>query len=137
MSTAHVIWIYDNGIKSAVNSDAEWKHLVPEIGDAILQVCTGDVGAKRAIDKEIDFVYKGGSQLAKAMIEQLTAKRKSIQRIASVAIYNHGNCVNHCSEINANDSQLFLWSENCLQRLEDISAKDLQNVQKIISEEQE
>jgi hypothetical protein len=143
MGYSSILWIYEDGIKSAEKSRESWDALRPLLGQAVLEVCTGKRVPRGELEAELDRLRERQRLLSKRnpemhakfeeQIKSLLALYNEEVRVANVG--SHSNCVNLCSKVHSADAALFLWVANCLRPLQALDDERLAIVEELVREE--
>jgi hypothetical protein len=141
MGYASIICVYDDAIHDADRSRKHWRDIKDKLGEATLQVCTGHVAPRDALYKDIDILADSvrrfpDSPDADARAKKLERlRRESERRVTSAPVGNHINAVEFCDKVHSSWSSLYLWSGNCLRRINSLDDEDFSEVEKLVLEE--
>jgi hypothetical protein len=108
MPTAHLLFVFDDCIVHAKNSEIGFARYAGALGEAVLKLCLEPIR---------EWTENG------------------LGRVTSATLLNHGNCVNWVDEVHSMEQRFYSWSGNCLRPLAKLSDGELQNATDLLDEE--
>ena len=108
MATAHLLFVFDDGIVHAKDSEAEFTRHAEALGKSVLKLCLEPIR---------EWTESG------------------LRRVTSAEVLTHGNCVNWVDDVPSTEQQVYMWSGNCLRPLANLSDDELQNAKDLLDEE--
>lgn len=133
MGYAKILFIYEDGIRDAERSTESWRKFTPAVGEAVLRACIGQIPEKIELLRLMDVTESVRDQKWESQVERLRSLTKPSS--TSSPVFSHTNCVNLCDTVHSTQSELYLWSGNCLRQLYQIDDDDLTTCRKLIEEE--
>jgi hypothetical protein len=108
MGVAHIMYVYEDGIKQPPKDVSDVAAFQQEIGAAVLKVC-------------LDASYANTPD--------------GLLRLRSHGLRSHSNAVNWVDEVLSTQTRLFIWDQNCLQTLSEASDEELAAAKRLIERE--
>ena len=108
MAMAHLLFVFDDGIVHARNSEIGFTRYAEALGEAVLKLCLEPIR---------EWTESG------------------LRRVTSATVLNYGNCAHWVDEVHSTEQRVYMWSANCLRPLAKLSEDELQNAQDILDEE--
>ena len=106
MGYAHIITVYDDGIRSAKTGSVFDPEYLQSVGSGVLKLC---------LDPAFGEDANGRFQVTWHRVGHME------------------NCLNWIGEVHSSERELFLWAENCLRKAGDLTSDQLREVQSEIS----
>ena len=108
MGMANVLFVFEDGIVHAKDSETEFARYAAALGEAILKLCLKPVH---------EWTESG------------------LRRVTAAEVLNHRNCANWVDEVQSTDQGVYLWSGNCLRPLAKLADDELQYAKDLLDEE--
>ena len=108
MAMAHLLFVFDDGIVHAKDSEIGFTRFAKALGEAVLKLCLEPIR---------EWTESG------------------LRRVTSAQVLYYGNCVNWVDEVHSMEQRVYLWSGNCLRPLGKLSDGELQNAQDRLDDE--
>jgi hypothetical protein len=104
MGYAHLLWIYEDGIRHVEQYPEDAPKYREAIGAAVLKLC-----------------------LEPAMMQT----PQGIQPVTHEPIFNQGNCVNHAATLHSTDEQVFIWARNRPRTLDQLNDDEIDGAKRL------
>ena len=108
MAMAHLLFVFDDGIVHAKNSEAEFTRHAEALGKSVLKLCLEPIR---------EWTESG------------------LTRVTSATVLNYGNCAHWVDEVHSMEQRVYMWSGNCLRPLAKLSDGELRNAQDRLDDE--
>jgi hypothetical protein len=108
MAMVHLLFVFDDGIVLAKNSEIGFIRYAEALGEAVLKLCLEP-------------------------IREWTESR--LRRPTSATVLNYENCANWVDEVDSTEQRVYMWSRNCLRPIAGLSDDELQNAKAMLEEE--
>lgn len=105
MGMAHILWVYEDGL--TLNSE-KGDRLEAALGQAVFKLC---------------------------MNPDYAATEHGTQRIRSHKVLNQFAGVCHLESVHSSDRRLFVWADNCLRGVGDLTDEELQDARALFEAE--
>jgi hypothetical protein len=109
MGMAHLLYIYDDGIRDAADDADAHEQIASQVGTGVLKLC---------LDPDYRSLPSG-----------------EIVRVTRASTEGHGNAINHCDRVHAGGEEVYMWSGNRLASIGDLDDDELERLSEIVSEE--
>ena len=107
MGHAHILYIYNDGIRDVKNQPDKHPEYAKAVGEAVLKLCLNP-----------DYASTPEGQ----------------ERVTWHSVFNHGNCVEYAGEVHSTDALCYVWLRNGLRTLDQLNDDELDGAKRLFDD---